>query len=111
MTEFELAVCSFHEPHRVETKYRLYYNADTGEPQFMTCEHPDGAFVEITKEEYDTLNISRVRVRNNQLEKFDFSTRPVLLLQRDPTGEFTTLSGDMMIVADSGDKYSVRTHE
>lgn len=111
MTEFELALQNHKEPERNEYRHRLYYDAETGQPLFMTTEVLDGSFVEITADEYDTLNLNRVRIRNGVLEKFDFRPRNVLLLRLDPAGEFTTMSDDMMIVADSGDNYTIQTDE
>lgn len=49
-----------------EPKYRLYYNAKTGEPEFYTMEQFEGTYITVTQEEYNIGNYN-IRVVNNAI--------------------------------------------
>ena len=111
MTNFFKALEEFTPPVVEPLEYRIYYDPQTGIPWTLTTEKPNGAFIVITKEEYDSVILSRIRIRDDKIKYIDFHPKNVLKLQRDTDGEFTTITNDMMIVSTTGDRYSIKRHE
>ena len=111
MTNFFQAVAEF-KPQVAETlEYRIYYDAETGVPYSLSMEKPEGNYIVVTKEQFETTILTRIRIKDGTIKYIDFSPHNVLKLQYDPTGEFTTVTNDMMIVSTTGDNYSIKKHE
>lgn len=108
---FFKALAEFMPPVVEEPEYRIYYDVSSGIPYTMTTEKLMGAFITITKKEYDSVILSRIRIKDDKIKYIDFHPKNVLKLQSDPDGEFTTVRNDMMIVATTGDNYSIKKHE
>ena len=111
MTNFFQALAEF-KPHVAESpEYRIYYDAETGVPYSLSTEKPEGAYIVVTKEQFETVILTRIRIKDGAIKYIDFRPRNVLKLQLDADGEFTTVPKDMMIVSTSGDRYSIKRHE
>lgn len=108
---FFKAVAEFVPPIVEAPDYRLYYDVETGKPTSITTDNIAGSYIVITKEQYNTLILSRIRIKDGEIKAIDFRPKNVLKLQLSPTGEFTTVSNDLMIVAPTGDTYTIKKHE
>ena len=111
MTNFFKALAEFSPPVAEEPEYRIYYDTETGIPYALSMEKPEGTYVTVTKEQFETAILNRIRIRDGVIKNLDFYPKSVLKLQRDPDGEFTTVTNDMMIVATVGDNYTIKRHE
>lgn len=68
----------------IEIEYRLYYD-EKGKPITMCShDHPDGQYVVITKQQYDSANYN-CRVRNGKLI-FDTANQMRVQLQKSTSG-------------------------
>lgn len=111
MTNFFKALAEF-KPHVAEPpEYRIYYDAETGVPYSLSMEKPEGTYIVVTKEQFETVILKRIRIKDGAIKYIDFHPRNVLKLQLDSEGEFTTVPKDMMIVSTTGDRYSIKKHE
>lgn len=108
---FFKAAAEFVPPAVVTPEYRLYYDIETGKPTSLSTDLVDCAYITITKEQYSSLILNRIRIKDGEIKAIDFHPTNVLKLQLSPTGEFTTMSNDMMIVASTGDTYTIKKHE
>ena len=108
---FFKAVAEFIPPAVVTLEYRLYYDVETEKPTLLTTDDIAGTYIVITKEQYNTLILSRIRIKDGAIKVIDFHPKNVLKLQLNPAGEFTTVTNDMMIVASTGDTYTIKKHE
>jgi hypothetical protein len=108
---FFKAVAEFMPPAVVTPEYRLYYDVETEKPTSLTTDDIAGTYLVITKEQYSTLILSRIRIKDGAIKVIDFHPKNVLKLQLNPAGEFTTVTNDMMIVASTGDTYTIKKHE
>ena len=108
---FFKAAAEFIPPALALFEYRLYYDAETEKPTSLSTDKMKGSYIVITKEQYSTLILSRVRIKDGAVKIIDFHPTHVLKLQLNPTGEFTTVLNDMMIVAPTGDTYTINNHE
>ena len=111
MTNFFQAVAEFVPPVVEQPEYRIYYDVETGVPYSLSMEKPEGTYIVVTKEQFETSILSRIRIKDSVIKYLDFHPQNVLKLQRDSTGEFCTVTNDMMIVSTTGDKYSIKKHE
>ena len=111
MTNFFQAVAEFVPPVVEPLEYRIYYDPETGVPYSLSMEKPEGAYIVGTKEQFETVILKRIRIKDGAIKYIDFHPRNVLKLQRDSDGEFTTVRNDMMIVSTTGDNYSIKKHE
>tara|TARA_B110000977_G_C10964147_1_gene449751 strand:+ start:225 stop:563 length:339 start_codon:yes stop_codon:yes gene_type:complete len=109
--EFFKAVAEFSPVVEIKTEYRLYYELDTGVPISLSVNNNDGDYIVISKEQYSSLILSRIRIKDTVIKEIDFQHRHVLKLKLDSNGEFCTIKGDMMIVAATGDNYTIKKHE
>lgn len=65
LEELERMLVKLPEP---KLEYRLYYDAATGQPfAFSMEEHPGVSYILVTKEQYDTLSTSNIRVINGKI--------------------------------------------
>lgn len=106
-SEFEQAVLMQGTAPPAELFYRLYYNAETSEPVCMSMEKLDMPFFELSKEDYLSGKLERFRIQDGQLKRVDPAVIKMLKLRKSPSGEFTTIPGNMMFLANTGDKYTV----
>ena len=111
MTNFFQAVAEFVPPVVEQPEYRIYYDVETGVPYSLSMEKPEGTYIVVTKEQFETSILSRIRIKDGVIKYIDFRPLNVLKLQRDVDGEFTTVKNDMMIVSTTGDNYSIKKHE
>jgi hypothetical protein len=108
---FFKAAAEFMPPAVITPEYRLYYDVETGNPISLTTDHLQGTYIVITKTQYNTLILSRIRIKDGDIKVIDLQPKNMLKLQLSPTGEFVTVSNDMMIVASTGDSYTIKKHE
>jgi hypothetical protein len=108
---FFKAVAEFVPPIVENLEYRLYYEAETGKPTTLTTDKLPGSHIVITKEQYNSLILSRIRIKDGAIKLIDFHPKNLLKLQLSTTGEFTTVPNDMMIVSTVGDRYTIKKHE
>jgi len=108
---FFKAAAGFIPPALELFEYRLYYDAETGKPTSLSTDKIEGLYIVITKEQYSTLILSRIRIKDGAVKIIDFHPTNVLKLQLSPTGEFTTVPNDMMITAPTGNTYTIKKHE
>ena len=108
---FFKALAEFVLPATEPPEYRIYYDKETGKPYALSMENPEGTYIVVTKEQFETLILNRILIKNGEIKYIDFHVKNVLKLQHDPAGEFTTVTNDMMIVSTTGDNYSIKKHE
>ena len=108
---FFKAAAAFIPPVVEPFEYRLYYDVETEKPTSLSTDKIEGMYIVITKEQYSTLILSRIRIKDGAVKVIDFNTAHVLKLQLSPTGEFTTVRNNIMIVAPTGDTYTIKKHE
>ena len=54
MTNFFKALAEF-KPHVAEPpEYRIYYDAETGVPYSLSTEKPEGTYIVVTKEQFES---------------------------------------------------------
>ena len=111
MTNFFKALAEFTPPVVETPEYRLYYDTTTGIPYSLSTEKPNGDYIVITKEQFESVILSRIRIKDGAIKYVDFHPKNVLKLQHDTDGEFTTVLNDMMIVSTTGDRYSIKRHD
>jgi len=111
MTNFWKALAEFAPPVVETPEYRLYYDIETGKPYSLSMEKPKGDYIVISKEQFESVILSRIRIKDGAIKYIDFRPKNVLKLQCDADGEFTTITNDMMIVSSTGDRYSIKKHE
>jgi hypothetical protein len=91
----------------IEFEYRVYYNPDTTECLFNTIEKPEGTFIIITREEYDSIDICHnYYVIKNKLKKKLVDQSGTKLLQLSESG-YRTIKGNNIFIVD--DKYTGET--
>jgi hypothetical protein len=108
---FFKAAAAFIHTVVVTPEYRLYYDAEEEKPISLTTDNLPGSYIVITKEQYSTLILSRIRIKNGSIKVIDFYPKNMLKLHLSTTGEFSTVPNDMMIVAPVGDTYTIKKHE
>ena len=111
MTNFWKALSEFAPPVVETPEYRLYYDIETGKPYALSMDKPKGDYIVISKEQFESVILSRIRIKDGAIKYIDFHVKNVLKLQCDADGEFITVPNDMMIVATIGDRYSIKQHE
>ena len=111
MTNFWKALSEFSPPVAETPEYRLYYDIETGKPYALSMDKPKGDYIVISKEQFESVILSRIRIKDGTIKYIDFRPKNVLKLQLDSEGEFTTVENDMMIVSTTGDRYSIKKHE
>jgi hypothetical protein len=111
MTNFFKALEEFTPPVVEQLEYRIYYDIETGKPYSLSTEQLKGDYIVVSKEQFESVILSRIRIRDNKIKYIDFQPKNVLKLQCDTDGEFTTITNDMMIVSTTGDRYSIKKHE
>lgn len=101
---FLAAINSWVQPPAVTIEYRLYYN-DDGTPITMTStDHPNGKYVVITKEQYDSANYN-VRVVDGMLKQVEFSAQFKVQLMKSASG-MPVVEGHAGIVVGTNDSYT-----
>ena len=108
--EFFKALGMVDYPEVKEPSYRLYYGEDGRAIAVSMVEMP-GTYIDITKHEFETLRISQTRVVDGKITLIDTKPKNMLKLTSDDKGEFVTMPNDMMIVATTGDRYSIKKYE
>ena len=91
-------------PHQ-EDEYRLYYEGET--PICVSPEKLDGDFIPITKEQFYSLDLSKIRIRDKKIELIPNEPVSNLVLVPDKNGEYVTTPNNMIFLAEEGDRYSV----
>jgi hypothetical protein len=111
MTNFFKALEEFIPPVVEQLEYRIYYDIETGKPYSLSTEKLKGEYIVVSKEQFESVILSRIRIKDGAIKYIDFRPKNVLKLQLDSEGEFTTVANDMMIVSTTGDRYSIKKHE
>jgi len=106
MSEFWKAIKEFEPKPRIVPEYRLYYEGTI--PVLKTDEKRDGDYLVISKEQYDTLRMSRCRVIEGKIIEIDMSPKCILQLKSDINGQFFTTENNMIFATNTGDGYSLR---
>jgi len=68
---FAEAIKSNIEAEPAKLFWRLYYDPATGKGLFMSMEDVEGSWVDITREQYDTLRLDYIAVQEGSVVEFD----------------------------------------
>ena len=110
MTPFEQAAAAQPPASDPVLHYYAAYDAQ-GKITRMSMEPLQEPHLEITRDQYLTLNPNTWRVKSGELKPLDPTPRRVLQLRTSVTGEFATLPGNMMFAATEGDRYTAKRYE
>lgn len=70
-----------HAPVQKELEYRLYYDPSTGKPLFMSTNEEPGAYIVVTKQEYNKPNFAVMRVVDKKLVYLDRNKHSMSLIK------------------------------
>ena len=89
----------------VSSEYRLYYNTETGAPLFMSGDDgPEGNYIIITREQYDTGILGGMIVKNGLLERNDPTALHIQL--KKSTSGYPVVKNHPALVLESYEEYT-----
>lgn len=107
MSELTELLKAFEEADSIkptEIEYRLYYDAETGDPKFMTTEKPEGDFVVIDRETYDRAVYNNLKVVDGELVKLNLDRVATTRLRKSTRG-MPVVAGHASIVLEPTENY------
>ena len=105
---FFQALQSLQPQETVEREYRLYYDSESGNPLFYTGTDEPGTYIVVDKQTYDISNYHCV-VKDGKIINLNTVGAYRKLVPGD-TG-VTTHTDNVMIVAETGQNWAIKTYE